>query len=143
MKNFGLFLFVSVTLFFLCSCKSNTYTNGLYISQKNSDELVHIYEDLVILRVRRPDSMIGENVFWEWGGRYSINEAGEFEFDMDEDEKRDWNFYYVFRVHTNGGIMVENLSDTEKSYVLRRKPLQRRKTVPGPMQNVEDDYMAY
>ena len=49
---------------------------------------------------------------------------------MSGKEEKDWKFYYVFRPHPSGGIMLEDLSDTQRSHILMRRPIQRRKVIP-------------
>ena len=130
MKKFYLFLFFAGILAGVCGCQSRTQTPGLYLPRNGGDEYAAVYKDLIFIHVLRPDSMPGEETYWDWAGKYEINDDGEILFDMDKDELRDWSFYYTFHAG-NSGIRVENLSDVDKSYTLHRRPVQRRKVIPA------------
>ena len=130
MKKFFLSLLFAGILVGFCGCQSKVYSTGLYVPRNGGEEYIAVYNDLIFIHIRRPASMPGDKVFWDWAGKYEIAKNGEFVFDMSEEEYRDWNFHYIFRTYSKGGIRVENLGEMEKSYTLYKRPVQRRKVVP-------------
>lgn len=133
MKKFYL-LFLLGGVMFLCGCQSQLINTGMYLPKDGGDEYVVVYKDMIFMHVLRPDTMTGVETYWDWAGKYKINYSGELEFDMSGKEQKDWKFYYVFRPHASGGIMLEDLSVPERSHVLVPRPVQRRKVVPMEQQ---------
>ena len=138
MKKFYLFLLLG-SLLFVCGCQNELLNTGMYLPKDGGDEYIVVYKDLIFMHILRPDTMTGVDTYWDWAGKYEINDVGELEFDMSGKEKKDWKFYYVFRPHSSGGIMLEDLSNPKRSHILLKRPIQRRKVVPaedviGPMQ---------
>ena len=129
MKKFYLLAAAGMVLL-LAGCQGKLVNTGLYFPKDGGDEYIVVYKDLIFMHILRPDTMTGVDTYWDWAGKYEINGVGELEFDMSGKERKDWKFYYVFRPHHSGGIMLEDLSDPQRSHVLMRRPIQRRKVVP-------------
>lgn len=124
-KLFAVPLF-ALLLVTLAGCASRTIPTGMYLPERGGDEYAVIYNNMIFLHVERPENMVGQTTYWDWAGNYELSETGEISFDMDKKDQKDWNFFYTFRADPRGGIFVEYLNDTTKSYRLKRRPIQRR-----------------
>ena len=130
MRKFYLLPLLGIMMF-LAGCQGKLVNTGLYFPKDGGDEYIVVYKDLIFMHILRPDTMTGVDTYWDWAGKYEINDVGELEFDMSGKEKKDWKFYYVFRPHSSGGIMLEDLSNPKRSHILLKRPVPRRKVVPA------------
>ncbi len=121
MKKIWLFCSVVVMLV-TAGCSSVGLPDGRYLPAEDRGEYAIVYQDLIFLHMRAPDSYSGQYAFWDWGGSYSVGDDGILDLKMDNQTMKLWRFYYSFRMQ-GGMIMVEDFS-TRKSYPMQ---IERKK----------------
>ena len=102
-------------------CEQLTLDNGKYeTSLPGREDFAAIYEDLIFIRVREPSENPSSNNYWDWAGKFEIEEDGHIRLKMPRELARKWDFHFDF-YRRNGMITVYDL-DAENSYNLRFRP---------------------
>ena len=128
--KFILFLSMLATLL-LCGCASEKLRTGEYrIDRSGRDDFAVVYDDLIFLHIESPELAPGNLAYWEWAGKYKINDAGEVELDMDHETQRRWKFYFQF-TRKNEGISFNDFA-RQTGYLLRYRTPKLRRNVRGP-----------
>lgn len=116
---------------FLCGCSSPRLDIGEYrIAESGRGDFIFAYQDLIFLQIKSPEYAIGSLEYWNWAGKYTIDEAGEIHFDMDRETGKRWRFYFNFLKRRNGIVLNDYRSG--KGYFFRYQiPLKRHDAQPG------------
>ena len=127
----GMFLTLCAALALLCGCASEKLRTGEYrIDRSGRDDFAVVYDDMIFLHIESPELAPGSLAYWEWAGKYKLQEDGEIELDMDRETLRRWKFYFQF-VRRNDGISFNDFA-RQTGYVLRYKTPGLRRNVRGP-----------
>ena len=127
----GMFLTLCAALALLCGCASEKLRTGEYrIDRSGRDDFAVVYDDLIFLHIESPELAPGNLAYWEWAGKYKLQEDGEVELDMDRETRRRWKFYFQF-VRRNDGISFNDFA-RQTGYLLRYKTPKLRRNVRGP-----------
>jgi len=123
-------LFVSVMMLVLiCGCEQLRLVNGKYeTTLAGREDFAAVYEDLIFLRLRDPQSD-GTGNYWDWAGKYKIDDDGRITLQMDKEKLRIWNFYYNF-YSKRGAIAVADLS-AESGFDLKFRPVGKTSAAPA------------
>ena len=125
-----LFLSVLATLL-LCGCASEKLRTGEYrIDRSDRGDFAVVYDDLIFLHIESPELAPGNLAYWEWAGKYKLDDNGELELDMDHETQRRWKFYFQF-VRKNDGISFNDFAK-QTGYLLRYKTPKLRRNARGP-----------
>lgn len=131
MKKTVMFL-ASALLFALTGCSSGKLNIGVYRNEDSGrEDMAMVCNEYIILQVKSPANAGGALDYWTWGGTYTLDDNGAIEFDMDEETKRRWKFYFDF-IGRRDGIIIHDLAN-EKNIILRYKLPQRRKNEYAPV----------
>jgi len=123
MKKFLFMLPLILTV--LTGCSQYRLKEGQYFStEQGREDQICVYDDLIFVKIKTPDDSPDSVQYWQWGGKYEVNELGEISFDMDKLTKKKWNFYFSF-VLTQGNILVKNQGDA-KTQTLKFAPIRKR-----------------
>ena len=130
MRKMILLCAVAAGLMF-CGCSSPQMEIGKYqITDSGREDVIMVYENMLIMQIKSPENSSGSLKYWNWGGKYTLDENGEIFFDMDRETMKRWRFYYSFLKRRNG-IVLNDLS-TNKGYLLKYQiPKKRPGTQPG------------
>ena len=125
-------LFLSVlAALLLCGCASEKLRTGEYrIDRSDRDDFAVVYDDLIFLHIESPELAPGNLAYWEWAGKYKLDDNGELELDMDHETQRRWTFYCQF-VRKKEGISFNDFA-RQTGYLLRYKTPRLRRNAPGP-----------
>ena len=127
----GMLLTLCAALALLCGCASEKLRTGEYrIDRSGRDDFAVVYDDMIFLHIESPELAPGNLAYWEWAGKYKLQEDGEIELDMDRETLRRWKFYFQF-VRRNDGISFNDFA-RQTGYVLRYKTPGLRRNVRGP-----------
>lgn len=126
-KNLSFAGIVTIFMLMTSGCTFVGLPNGRYLPVEDQGEYAIVYQDLIFLHMRAPEGSPGQTAFWDWGGSYSIGEGGKLELDMDNANKKLWNFYYNFRMQ--GGVIVVDDLNTRTAFPLRRERQKLRNEV--------------
>ena len=119
-RKFLILLFLPL-LVILCGCEQLTLANGKYeASLSGREDFAAIYDDLIFLRVREPSEDPSVNSYWDWAGKFDIENDGRIILKMDKDIARKWNFHYDF--YRNNGMITVYDHSSQNSYNLRYRP---------------------
>ena len=128
-------------------CVNEVLYNGMYRNSSPSrDDYAVVYNDLIFLHVKAPDTIPGASAYWEWAGNYSINSAdGSIEFDMDKETRDRWNFSYNF-LRQPGKLIINDLANNtgiELRYVTPK--LRSSSGAPRPVSTsgVNPEYKSF
>ena len=101
-----------------CGCTSPQLDIGEYrIAESGRGDFIFAYQDLIFLQIKSPEYASGSLEYWNWAGKYSIDDAGEIHLDMDRETGKRWRFYFNFLKRRNG--IVLNDFRSEKGYFFR------------------------
>ena len=117
----------------LAGCAGPNLRTGEYrTTQPGRDDFAVIYGDLIFLHLKSPDNVPGTLAYWEWAGKYQVQDNGEIFFDMDRETERRWQFSFQF-VRKRGGILVNEL-EQQRGFMLRycTPKLKSGAAVPRP-----------
>ena len=102
-------------------CEQLTLDNGKYeTTLSGREDFAAVYDDLIFIRVREPSEDPSQNNYWDWAGKFEIEEDGHIRFKMPRELARKWDFHFDF-YRRNGMITVYDL-DSENSFNLRYRP---------------------
>ena len=115
----------------LTGCTSPQLDIGEYrIAESGRGDFIFAYQDLIFLQIKSPEHAMGSLEYWNWAGKYTIDEGGELHFDMDRETQKRWRFYFSFLKRRNG--IVVNDFRTNKGYFFRyQTPQKRENSSPG------------
>ena len=109
----------------LTGCSSPQLDIGEYrIAEGGRSDFIFAYQDLIFLQIKSPEHALGSLEYWNWAGKYSIDDSGEIHFDMDRETQKRWRFYFNFLKHRHG--IVVNDFRSNKGYLFRYQSPQRR-----------------
>ena len=115
----------------LTGCTSPQLDIGEYrIAESGRGDFIFAYQDLIFLQIKSPEYATGSLEYWNWAGKYTIDDGGEIHFDMDRETRKRWRFYFNFLKKRNG-IVLNDLS-TGKGFLFRYQiPAKRPGVEPG------------
>ena len=103
----------------ICGCENLKLADGKYeTTLAGREDFAAVYGDLIFLRLRDPQA--GSSGYWDWAGKYKLDDDGRVLLQMDKEKLRIWNFYYNF-YSKRGAIAVADLS-AESGFDLRFRP---------------------
>ncbi len=115
-------LILSVSAMLFSGCEQLTLDNGKYeTALPGREDFAAIYDDLIFIRVREPSEDPSQNTYWDWAGKFEIEDDGHIKFKMPRELARKWDFHFDF-YRRNGMITVYDL-DAENSFNLRLRPV--------------------
>ena len=117
-------LLVAVSCALICGCSSPKLDIGVYRAGSDREDFIFAYEDMIFLQIKSPECAEGSLEYWNWAGKYSIDEDGRILFDMDTPTRKRWNLYYNF-LHKSGGVVVNDLYNNS-GFLLRYQTPKRR-----------------
>ena len=115
----------------LSGCAEPNLRTGEYrITNPGRDDFAVVYEDMIFLHVKSPENVPGTLAYWEWAGKYKVQENGEITFDMDRETEKRWKFSYQF-LRKSSGI---SFNDWEKQtgYMLNYRTPKLKRSASGP-----------
>jgi hypothetical protein len=118
----------------LTGCASSKLATGKYeISDSSREDFAVVYENLIFIRVKSPEYAPGSLAYWEWAGKYSVEEdSGIITFDMDRETLRRWNFYFQF-IRQRDGISFNDWENQTGHHLVYRTPMLRNSSqTPRP-----------
>ena len=133
MKSKHCLALVWVVMLLFSGCTPLLLPIGAYRSADRSrDDMAMVYGDLIILQVKAPRYAPGGLTYWNWGGKYTLDEDGTINLDMDKETARNWKFYFEF-LRRNDGIVINDL-ENNTGVVLQYEPpkLRRNNRAPVP-----------
>ena len=110
-------------------CEVVHLANGKYeTGMSGRGDFAAVYGDMIIIRLRNPHDETGtENGYWDWGGKYEIEDDNSLVLKMDRETARNWNFYYGIRRDGNAISVTDYRA--EKTFQLKHVPaLPKRRT---------------
>lgn len=123
--KFFTFAFAVLAGMLLAGCSSPQLDIGEYrITDGSRKDFIVAYQDMIFLQIRSPENAPGSLAYWNWAGKYSVEDDGEIIFDMDRETRKRWNFYYNF-LRKRGGIVLNDLSNN-RGYLLKYQTPQKR-----------------
>ena len=130
----GILVTLALAALLIAGCAQPNLSPGEYrIDLPGRDDFAVVYEDLIFIHVKTPESIPDPFAYWEWAGKYRVLDNGAIDFDMDRETRRRWNFSYQF-MRKKEGI---GFNDWERrvGFVLRyRQPEMRRSArMPRPV----------
>ena len=126
-------LAAAAALALLCGCASEKLRTGEYrIDRSDRDDFAVVYDDLIFLHIESPELAPGNLAYWEWAGKYKLDDNGEVHLDMDRETLRRWKFYFQF-VRRNEGMSFNDFA-RQTGFLLRYKTpkLRRNERAPRP-----------
>lgn len=124
MKKFVL-LFVFALLFVITGCASRRLNIGVYRNVDSSrDDMAMVCDDYIILQVKSPKNSEGALAYWTWGGKYTYNDDGSIDFDMDRETYKRWKFYFEFSGRRDG-ITISDLTSSKNIFLRYSIPKRR------------------
>lgn len=131
MKYFGLpALLLAVVL---SGCSERLLDIGEYrINESGRRDFICAYQDMIFLQIKSPEHAAGSLEYWNWAGKYSLDENGQIFFEMDKETAKRWNFYFNF-LQKRGGIVLNDLSNNRGYFLRYQIPGKRKDARPGYM----------
>ena len=117
----------------LCGCTVPQLPIGVYRAEESAhDDQAMVYQDYIILQVKAPVYAPGGLAYWNWGGKYTLDEDGTITLDMDRETARTWAFYFEFLMR-NDGIVVNDLENNTGVLLRYQTPkLRNNERAPRP-----------
>ena len=135
---FRSYMLVSALFFVLifaagCVGQPNLATGKYQISTPGRDDFAVVFNDLIFLRVKSPEDAPGSLSYWEWAGKYKVDDDGEIMLQMDHETNRRWRFYFQF-LRKREGISFNDWSK-QTGYLLQYQQPELRSgaNAPRPM----------
>lgn len=118
----------------LAGCSSPRLPTGKYqIDEPDREDFAVVYEDLIFLRIKSPDDAPGSLAYWEWAGKYKIEDNGVLVFDMDRETLSRWEFYFQF-IRKPEGLIFNDWANQNGHQLLYQSPkLRRHPQAPRPV----------
>lgn len=131
MKYLGMFAVLAALA--LSGCTERLLDIGEYrINEGSRRDFICAYQDMIFLQIKSPEHAPGSLEYWNWAGKYSVNDDGQIMFDMDDETAKRWNFYFNF-LQKRGGIVLNDLSNNRGYFLRYQIPPKRKDARPGYM----------
>ncbi|MCI5779551.1 MAG: hypothetical protein MR051_07045 [Lentisphaeria bacterium] len=132
----------ALTAALLAGCTEVRLADGKYTTALSGrDDFAAVYGDLIFLRLRNAEDDTMDNGYWDWAGKYRIEDGSLIKLEMDRKTGRDWNFYYRLTMRGHA-IVVEDLR-ADNSYTLQLRPAEPKRPAAGPGTSTGTAYPAY
>lgn len=121
-------------LMLLAGCSSTPLATGKYqIAEPAREDFAVVYEDLIFLHIKSPDDAPGSLAYWEWAGKYKVEENGVLVFDMDRETLRRWEFYFQF-IRNREGLVFNDWANQNGHLLRYHSPkLRNNRQAPRPV----------
>lgn len=118
----------------LAGCSSTPLPTGKYqIDEPAREDFAVVYEDLIFLRIKSPDDAPGSLAYWEWAGKYKVEENGVLVFDMDRETQQRWEFYFQF-IRKREGLIFNDWANQNGHLLRYQTPkLRGNRMAPRPV----------
>ena len=124
-------VFAAAAAFVLAGCSSTPLPTGKYqIDEPGREDFAVVYGDLIFLRIKSPDDAPGSLAYWEWAGKYKVEENGVLVFDMDHETQSRWEFYFQF-VRKREGVIFNDWAN-QNGHLLRYQSPKLRSNPQAP-----------
>ena len=126
------YLFLSVfAALLLCGCANEKLRTGEYrIDRSDRDDFAVVYGDLIFLHIESPELAPGNLAYWEWAGKYKVEENGVLVFDMDHETQSRWEFYFQF-IRKREGVIFNDWAN-QNGHLLRYQSPKLRSNPQAP-----------
>ena len=133
-KHFCLAAGAAILLAALAGCSSTPLSTGKYqINEPGREDFAVVYEDLIFLRIKSPDDAPGSLAYWEWAGKYKVEENGVLVFDMDKETRQRWDFYFQF-IRKREGLIFNDWANQNGHLLAYQTPkLRSNRQAPRPV----------
>jgi len=133
-KKFLLAAVSAVVLAVLTGCSSTPLPTGKYqINEQGREDFAVVYGDLIFLRIKSPDDAPGSLAYWEWAGKYKVEENGVLVFDMDKETRDRWDFYFQF-IRKREGLIFNDWANQNGHLLGYQTPkLRNNQKAPRPV----------
>ena len=84
------------------------------------EDFINVYQDLIFLKIKRPEHVSNSPAYWNWAGRYIIDENDRIILEMDGSNGRKWHPHFAF-LRRNDGILLRDLNKNQ-GYLFRKTP---------------------
>ena len=131
LKRFFFVVGAAAALAVLAGCSSVPLPTGKYrIEEPEREDFAVVYEDLIFLRIKSPDDAPGSLAYWEWAGKYKVEENGVLVFDMDRETRSRWEFYFQF-IRKREGLIFNDWAN-QNGHLLRYQTPKLRSNPQAP-----------
>ena len=115
-------------------CASKPLPTGKYqIEEPAREDFAVVYEDLIFLRIKSPDDAPGALAYWEWAGKYTVEDNGVLVFDMEKETRRRWDFYFQF-IRNRDGLVFNDWANQNGHLLRYQAPkLRSNRQAPRPV----------
>jgi len=125
----------AAALILTAGCNTQPYlpTGKYQISDPGRSDFAVVFEDLIFLRVKSPEDAPGSLAYWEWAGKYKVDDNGEIMLQMDHETNRRWRFYFQFLKKRDGISFNDWAKQTGYMLNYQRPELRSGTNAPRPM----------
>ena len=133
-KHFCFAAGLAVILAGLAGCSSTPLPTGKYqINEQGREDFAVVYGDLIFLRIKSPDDAPGSLAYWEWAGKYKVEDNGVLVFDMDKETRQRWEFYFQF-IRKREGLIFNDWANQNGHLLGYQTPkLRNNRQAPRPV----------
>ncbi len=108
---------------FAAGCTSYRMAEGRYSSGSRGDYAL-VQNDLLFLHIAAPADADGKEAYWDWAGKYEIEDNRKIVPDMGKEELRKWNFYFDLSAEESAITVTDTGANTYFRLHREAKPLR-------------------
>lgn len=109
-RDYLALLIIAMSAILAGGCTPITLDNGVYTRDDQRDGgFACVYNDLIFIRVRMPESANVSNGLYDWAGKFDISSDNEINLDMPHEDLRNFKFYFGLK-KSGKDIQLEDFS---------------------------------